>query len=135
MDDTVQKIQNQQNTAPSQPPTPVNSSIIKEHEPEIVTAPIQPSDKEPLLDKEEMETGVETVSESPQLSEDQKQAGISYAKEATPVSTTPSGNIVLPMTEEEALKTIKTTNTSSSKHWFAVLIEKIYQYFRRAKAA
>lgn len=136
MDDTVQ---NQQNTVPTPPApqpqqpqsVPVGSSVVKEHEPEtIAVEPIQPSETEPYLDKEEKEAGVEKVSESPQLSEDQKQAGIAYAKETTPVSTTPSSNIVLPMTEEEAIKIIKTTNAADSKHWLAVLIERIFQQIR-----
>ena len=119
--------QNQQNTAPP----PVDVSVVKEHEPEKISVePIQPSETEPSLDKEVAETGVETVSESPQLSPDQKKAGVEYAKENMPVSTTPSGNIVLPMTEEEAIKIIKTTNASSSKHWLAVLIERIFQQIR-----
>ena len=128
MDDTVLPAPPQ--TAQQQP-VPVGSSVVKEHEPETVTVePIQPSETEPSLDKEVSEAGVEKVSESPQLSEDQKQAGIAYAKEATPVSTTPSGNIVLPMTEEEAIKIIKTTDASDSKHWLAILIERIFQQIR-----
>lgn len=127
--------QNQKSTVPpeqtAQQPIPVGSFVVKEHEPETVTvAPIQPSETEPSLDREVAETGVETVSESPQLSYDQKKAGVEYAKENVPVSTTPSGNIVLPMTEEEAIKIIKTTNTSDSKHWLAVLIERIFQKIR-----
>ena len=134
MDDTSQVQKNQQDTVPQPPtpqPVPVSSSVVKEHEPEtIVVEPIQPSETEPSLDKEIAETGVETVSESPQLSYDQKKAGIEYAKENVPVSTTPSGSIVLPMTEEEAIKIIKTTDTSDSKHWLAVLIERIFQQIK-----
>ncbi|MDO8461146.1 MAG: hypothetical protein Q7S38_01745 [bacterium] len=116
---------------PRQQPVPISSSAVKEHEPETISVePIQPSEKEPSLDKEVAETGVETVSESPQLSYDQKKAGVDYARENVPVSTTPSANIVLPMTEEEAIKIIKTTNISDSKHWLAVLIERIFQQIK-----
>lgn len=123
MDDTVQNQKNQQNTIP------IGSSVVKEHEPEtIAVAPIQPSETEPSLDREVAEAGVETVSESPQLSYDQKKAGI--VESMPPVLTTPSGNIVLPMTEGEAIKIIKTTNAADSKHWLAVLIERIFQQIR-----
>lgn len=68
--------------------------------------------------------------ETPKLNTEHKQAGIEAAKESTPVSTTPTGTIQLPMNEAEALKTIKTTSYSDSKHWLALLIEKIYQKLR-----
>lgn len=97
---------------------------------------IQPSGAEiqPEVSAELQEHGVEAVatSERPQLTEHHNNIGMRHAKESVPSPTqvTSSSHIQLPMTEEEALKTIKTTGTSDSKHWLAVLVEKVYKKLR-----
>lgn len=91
---------------------------------------VKPSETEPVIHPELSEVGVEKVKEVPELTLEDKKAGLSAAKESVPVSTAPSGLVQLPMTEEEALRTIKTTNVSDSRHWLAVLVEKVSQLLR-----
>lgn len=143
MDDTAQNqddVQVQQQ--PQQSPPQSVGSVAKEFGPigtSVESKPqeyIQPSGAEiqPEVPVELQEYGVEVVSnqEKPNLTEHHENIGIRHAKESVPAPTqvTTSSHIQLPMTEEEALKTIKTTGTSDSKHWLAVLVEKVYEKMR-----
>lgn len=135
MDDTAQNA-NQDDTQiqpQAAPPQPVGS-IAKEHGPVGTTEFIKPSGAEvaPSIPPEAVEHGVEVVpsTEAPPLTVEHKEAGIHPAKESVPVSVQPQQTIQLPMTEEEALKIIKTTGVSDSRHWLAVLIEKVYKQLR-----
>ncbi len=96
---------------------------------------IKPSGAEtsPIIPPEVAEHGVEAVldHEKPKITPEHKQVGIEPAKEAVPVVTQPQGTVQLPMSEEDALNTIKTTSASESKHWLAVLVEKAYKHLRR----
>ena len=94
--------------------------------PEVIT----PSEPEPKIDQEVKEAGVEKVSDKLTLTDEHKALGIEHAKESTPVATKTLDTIKLPMSEEETLRTIKTTSKSDSKHWLAVLIEKIYKILK-----
>lgn len=91
---------------------------------------IKPSEAEPIIHPELAEAGVEKVKEVPDLTLEDKKAGLSAAKESVPVSTAPSGLVQLPMTEEEARQTIKKTSISDSRHWLAVLVEKVFQLLK-----
>lgn len=97
---------------------------------------IQPSGAEtqPEVPVELQEHGVEVVpdQEKPNLTEHHANIGIRHAKESVPAPTqvTSSSHIQFPMTEEEALQIIKTTGTSDSKHWLAMLVEKVYEKMR-----
>lgn len=91
---------------------------------------VKPSEAEPVIHPELAEAGVEKVKEVPDLTLEDRKAGLSAAKESVPVSTTPSGLVQLPMTEEEAKRTIKTTSVSDSRHWLAVLVEKVFQLLK-----
>lgn len=93
---------------------------------------IVPSEPEPIIQEELAEHGVEATKdhEKPHVTAEHRKVGIEPAKESTPVLTQPTGTVQLPMTEEEALKTIKTTSTKDSKHWLARLIEKVYRQLR-----
>lgn len=110
---------------------PIGSSV--EVKPEVY---IQPSGAEtqPEVAVELKEYGVEAVTnqEKPQLTEHHKNIGLRPAKESVPAPTqvTSSSHVQLPMTEEEALKKIKSTSTKDSKHWLAVLVEKVYKQLR-----
>lgn len=142
MDDTAQSsLQNStqgddgatQAPQPQVVPQPVGS-VAKEHGPLGTSEFIAPSgaEIEPVIPEEVAEHGVEAVAstEAPPLTATHKEAGIQHAKESVPVSSQPQGTIQLPMTEEDALHTIKTTKIFDSKHWLAVLIEKVYQKLR-----
>jgi len=107
-----------------QAPPPISPKVTSE-----VSAIIEPSEKEPPISTEVREAGIEEVSERLPLTDEHKAIGIEHAGESTPVDTQPK----LPMSENEALKIIKTTKNSDSKHWLAVLIEKIYKAVKSLK--
>lgn len=134
MDDANQNVP-QSNVAPQiqdqSVATPV-SAPQKEQQPvsSEVSEFVKPSEAEPVIHPELAEAGVEKIKEVPDLTLEDKKAGLSAAKESVPVSTVPSGLVQLPMTEEEARRTIKTTKPSDSRHWWAVLVEKVYQFLK-----
>ncbi len=88
---------------------------------------LSPTEVAPQLHPEVQEAGVEAVEnkEQPQLSQDHKEAGIEYAKEATPVVIPPPTTVTLPYAVEEAKQIVKKTSTAESKHWLAALTEYI----------
>lgn len=138
MDDAAQNPHLGGVPAQAGPPSEVSNqqvgSVTKEHGPVGTAEFIKPSGAEvaPVIPPELSEHGVEAVpsTEAPPLTVEHKEAGIHHAKESVPVSSQPQQTIKLPMTEEEALKVIKTTNVSDSKHWLALLIEKVYEHLR-----
>lgn len=84
---------------------------------------IKPSEIEPNIHHEAAEVGVETVSEMPKLTEEHAKVGIGLSKEATPVQTSPSGAVQLPMTAKQAKNIMKTHNKiTDSVLWLAVLV-------------
>jgi len=89
---------------------------------------IEASEKSPTIPTEVKEAGVEEVSDKLTLTDEHRAIGMEHAKESTPVLN--QASVAKIMSEEEALKTIKTTSKSESKHWFAVLIEKIYKILK-----
>lgn len=107
---------------------PISAKVESE-----VSEIIEESAKEPSVPTEVREAGVEIVSDDLTLTDEHKAIGMEHAGESTPVSTQPSGLTKI-MSEEEALKTIKTTSNADSKHWLAVLIEKIYKAIKSLKA-
>lgn len=135
-DDAATQVSPQQQQ--QQPPPQPVGSVAKEHGPVStkVESFIEPSGAEtqPEVSVELQEHGVEAIAdqERPQLTESHKQVGIEHAKESVPAPTqvTNSSHVQLPMTEEEALQTIKSTGTSDSKHWLALLVEKVYMKLR-----
>lgn len=108
---------------------PISPKIASE-----ISEIIRASEKEPSVPKEMREAGVEEVSDRFPLTREHTDFGIQHAGESTPVHTQPLGTVKLPMSEEEALKTIKTTSNTDSRHWLAVLIEKIYKAIKGLKA-
>ncbi len=97
---------------------------------------IRPSEAEPQLHPEVKEAGVEVSPnhEVPSLTYDDKQAGLTHAKEVTPVATEPSGLVNMPfptpMTLQQAETVIKTDrNTADSKLWLGTLIRKLFRQF------
>lgn len=121
----------QQNVSVAQPigtPLPTPRPALKEQMPAVPVmteaAPlIAPSETEPEIVKELADIGVEKVSHTPTITEDHKNAGLELAKESVPVTTAPSGMIQLPITEEEAVKTVKFhKKISDSIVWLAMII-------------
>lgn len=113
-----------------QPQAPV-SAPVKEQEPVAVADVIKPEDKEPPpLHPELAEIGVERRKEVPELTLEDKKAGLSLAKEATQVPTQPSGLVKLPMSEEEQDAHIRKGDSSQSVFWFAKLLKKIRDSLR-----
>lgn len=86
---------------------------------------IQASEIAPELSQEEKEAGVEAVSHGQNLTTEHKEAGIYHAKESTPVSTSPSGMVSLPMTKQKAQSVLKTYKITDSIKWLAALILKL----------
>lgn len=88
---------------------------------------ITPSEVEPTIPMEVAEHGVEAIvnPEVPSLPEEVKQAGVEPAKDVTPVVTNPQGTVHLPMTIQEAKKTVKFhKKIGDSLYWLATLILK-----------
>jgi hypothetical protein len=112
------------------PPMPSSAPAGKEREP--VSAPFpdvskmsetQIIEEEKVLEKE-LESIVEKSPdvEKPQIPDEAKQAGLTHAKESTPMPVVSSGNIVLPMTYEEAKLTRKKYRWRDSISWFTALV-------------
>lgn len=112
--------------------SPVGLGRQKEQEPSSV-ADIQLSQPEIELHEKVEKAGVEVVRDTMLLTKEHEAVGIQHAAESTPVHTKPLGTVKLPMSEEEALKTIKTTRNTDSRHWLAVLIEKICKAVKSLK--
>ena len=80
------------------------------------------------ISKEVAEAGVEAVVEQQPLPPAVQKIGVHLAKEATPVSTTPSGAVQLPVTLEEAQRIVKKKqNPVNSIVWLALLIVKQFR--------
>ncbi|MFH1186599.1 MAG: hypothetical protein V1697_00305 [Candidatus Levyibacteriota bacterium] len=122
-DQNQQKSDTNNDSVPQQSQTSANV-IHKETEPIAASEPlVLSSEKEPELHPEVKTAGVEIVSEAPKLTKEDAEAGITYAKEATPVETEPSGKVQLPMTEQKAEETLKMhKKIAESIRWLALSV-------------
>lgn len=93
---------------------------------------IKPSEVEPQVGKDLKELGVEAKKDEPNLSDEHKGI-VEHAKEFTPVSTSPSNNISMPMSEEEVADKLKTGQNDDSGKWLAGLIKKIIAWSFKAE--
>ncbi|HSW96658.1 MAG TPA: hypothetical protein VLF89_02415 [Candidatus Saccharimonadales bacterium] len=114
------------------------SSASKEGGPAVVLPSseslISPSMKEVEISSEEKDAGVEVISEPLALTPEDIKAGVVHAKESTPVSTTPTATIVLPMTQQQAQQTVKIhKKVKDSLFWFAMLILRQWQVAQKRK--
>lgn len=135
----VQGAAKSDDTTQNTPQSPV-SAPSRESGPAILTSPeslIAPSTPEIQVSPElQKETGAEAVSETPQLTLEDAKAGIVHAKESTPVSTTPSSTITLPMTQQQAQQTIKLhKKVKDSLFWFAMLVMRQWQIANKKNAS
>lgn len=114
-----------------QPNTPV-STPAKEVEPISADSAkpsanyIEVSEKEPQIRPEVESAGVYKVSDKIKLDQEARDAGLSEAKESTPVVTTPTGKIKLPMDGVEAKIQAK-GNPQDSSTWLGKLVLYILQ--------
>lgn len=103
-------------------------SLDKESEPQSTDQPtqkfIEPSEKEPQISPELKEAGVEIKKDAPDIADEHKQI-INHAKQFTPVSTSPSDKITMPMSEEEISSKLQIGQDDDSAKWLAQLINKI----------
>lgn len=119
-------------TVPLQPQAAVQpvvpaGSINKETGPVSVSGSefIKPTEAEPQVSQELKESGVEVKSDRPDLTFEHKELGIDHAGPHAPVPSSPTGKIVMPMSEEEVAEKIKTGQNDDSGKWLAGLLQKI----------
>jgi hypothetical protein len=119
------QIQSQTQVQPVQPVVPAGS-LNKEAGP--INAPaselIKPSETEPQISEDLKELGIEAKKDEPRIADEHKGL-VEHAKQFSPISMPPSGKIVMPMSEEEIEKQLKTGQDDDSGKWFARLIKKI----------
>lgn len=113
----------------TQPQVTSVSTPVKEQEPILSPEAVRPSDVEPSLHPEVAEVGVEKVREVPALTLEDQRAGLTLAKEATPVPTQPSGIVQFPKSGDEAKKLVRLHNrVADSVRWW---LELIVKHFKR----
>lgn len=111
------------------PPAAVGS-LHKEAGPSLtleqsVVEVLQPSEVEPVLHPEVAEAGVEVSkdAELPDLTAHDKNAGLSHAPVITPIPDKSSVDVVLPMSETDAIETLKKNNNpKNSIAWYLVSV-------------
>lgn len=81
---------------------------------------MQSTEVAPSISQEVKEAGVEVVTDTPELTLTDQNAGISLAKESVVHPTAPTGAVHTPLTQEEAVSVIKTKNFRSSWFWRAL---------------
>ena len=135
MDDTAQKQNNLtdnsvQPVSDQNQVTPSGSSLNKEVG--SVSDYVSHSEQAPKIEQELKEAGVETVSETPQLTQAHEQIGVKLSPESSkPNLETPIGQAV-PMSQAKAEQVIKTNkNIRDSILWFAILMLKNFKKMGR----
>lgn len=92
---------------------------------------IAPSTPHEVMIPQELKNTVEKGPDArvPKIEKEMDQAGVKLAKESTPVITTPTGKIKLPMTYTQALRNEKNSSFADSRHWLAALIMYLWQKY------
>lgn len=129
MDDNSQK-QNQSDNQVQQPLNPV-STPQKEVEMAPVSDYLAPSAEiESIIkDKEVTDAGVKEVSQTPHLTEEHFKTGIKHAAESTPVLREPTGQVKLPMSQDQAQQQAKGSTTDAAT-WLANFILRLFKKTR-----
>jgi len=117
------------------PPQPVSAPSSKEQEPARSMPDVVKMTEAEIVHEEEMMSNEikEIVSESPDVDkpaipQEVKEVGVEPAKTDSPMPTSPSGKVVLPMTYTEAELTRKKYRWKDSIAWFATLL--VYHWKR-----
>ncbi len=107
---------------------PIEASVSNAVQAESVETEIKPSIPSEIKIPQELEHVMQKSpdAEAPFSARLANQTGITLAKESTPVITTPSGTIRLPMTYSQAFQKEMHTSTTDSMHWLAAMI--MYQW-------
>ena len=110
---------------PVQPTAPVGS-VNKETGPAgaSISEFVKPSETQPQISQELADLGVETKKDEPNITDEHKQV-IDHAKQFSPVPSSPSGKVSLPMSEEKVADKHKTGQDDDSGKWLSKLIQKI----------
>lgn len=104
--------------------TTVSSLATEQENFPINTNKVELSHPEPVLPPEIKNIGVSVVPLHPPIPPEVSAAGVSATKDATPVSTTPSGIIHIPWPEEKIHEILQhDQNPLDSKLWLATLME------------
>jgi len=138
MDDVTKmtQISNQQDDLQAQTPQEDQKASIssvgghKEAGPGVVKSneALSPSTPELELPAEMKEMGAETKSEIPSFPEAVEKIGVRHAKETTPVTTQPTGVVILPMTKTQTQTILKKhKKIRDSLIWLAMLIFRQWQ--------
>lgn len=109
---------------PVQPVVP-SIAVHKEQAPVTISPEqiMQPTEAPLQLHPEVAESGVEQVVQMPPLTQQQQQAGITFAKESVPHPVNPSGMVQLPLTVAQAQQVVKMhKKVTDSIFWLATLI-------------
>ncbi|MBU4098752.1 hypothetical protein KJ980_03825 [Patescibacteria group bacterium] len=102
------------------------SAVKSEFTKPVETQPeITPSTPHEIMIPQELKNTIEKASDAhdPKI---EKNTPLKLAKESTPVITTPTGIIRLPMTYKQAVQKEKNSSFRDSIHWFAAMI--MYQW-------
>ncbi|MDP2586085.1 MAG: hypothetical protein Q8P29_04370, partial [Candidatus Levybacteria bacterium] len=110
---------------PAESITPIGS-VNKEVGPVGATTSefVKPSETQPQIDQGLAELGVEARKDEPSITDEHKDF-INHAGPHTPISSSPSGKVTMPMSEEEVGDMLKTGEDDDSGKWLAGLIRKI----------
>jgi hypothetical protein len=128
-------------------PVPVASSLNKEMGASSFSENVRPSEEEVKLEEEVKSAGLVANTDKPKLDAIHEQIGVKVSAESTPVNLTTTPNITLPMSEEEADKTLKMKQSKFNLHenvgefageytedslpFFATLVKKIFKEMHR----
>ncbi len=129
MDDNSQK-QNQSDNQVQQPLNPV-STPQKEVEMAPVSDYLAPSAEiESIIkDKEVTDAGVKEVGQAPKLTQEHFKTGIKHAAESTPVPREPTGQVKLPMSQDQVQQQAKGSTTDAAT-WLANFILRLFKKMR-----
>ncbi len=129
MDDTSQK-QSQGDNQVRQPLNPVSTP-----QKEVEVAPVSDylsssAEIESIIkDKEVKDAGVQEVGKAPDLTKEHFNIGIKHAAERTPVQREPTGQVKLPMTQNQAQGQAKGSTTDAAT-WLANFILRLLKKMR-----
>ena len=126
MDDTAS--QNKQTAGQTVADSPVSSSPHKEQEPITGKSSLELSEPELKVSKELEDIGVESITALPNITDEDREAGIKLSPQSAQVNTQPSGSIQSPLSQKEAEDVIRHKgDITQSIAWLATLVLKVFK--------